>query len=141
MMARTEGGTMRSVIYQTFVLPASAETLYGMYLDAEEHAAFTGAPAKISEVPGSAFEAFGGLLLGTIVQVIKPRLIVQSWRSVNFADDDPDSTLIISFTPEQDGDGRVDLLHLDVPENDYQGVSGGWESRYFTPWLSYLQSK
>jgi len=59
MMARTEGGTMRSVIYQTFVLPASAETLYGMYLDAEEHAAFTGAPAKISGVPGSAFEAFG----------------------------------------------------------------------------------
>jgi len=73
--------------------------------------------------------------------VIKPRLIVQSWRSVNFADDDPDSTLIISFTPEEDGDGRVDLLHLDVPENDYQGVSGGWESRYFTPWLSYLQSR
>ena len=112
-----------------------------MYLNAEEHAAFTGAPAKISHEPGSAFEAFGGLLLGTVLQVIKPRLIVQSWRSVNFADDDPDSTLILTFTPEEDGDGRVDLLHLDVPENDFQGVSGGWESRYFTPWLSYLQNK
>ena len=73
--------------------------------------------------------------------MIKPRLIVQSWRSVNFADDDPDSTLILTFTPEEDGDGRIDLLHLDVPENDFQGVSGGWESRYFTPWLSYLQNK
>ncbi len=132
---------MRSVIFQTFVLPASAETLYDMYLNAEEHAAFTGAPAKICPEPGSAFEAFGGLLLGTVLQVIKPRLIVQSWRSVNFADDDPDSTLILTFTPEEDGDGRVDLLHLDVPENDFQGVSGGWESRYFTPWLSYLQNK
>ncbi len=132
---------MRSVIFQTFVLPASAETLYDMYLNAEEHAAFTGAPAKISQEPGSAFEAFGGLLLGAVLQVIKPRLIVQSWRSVNFADDDPDSTLILTFTPEEDGDGRVDLLHLDVPENDFQGVSGGWESRYFTPWLSYLQNK
>jgi activator of HSP90 ATPase len=132
---------MRSTIFKTVVLPASAETLYDMYMDPEIHGAFTGAPAKISDVAGSAFEAFGGLLLGTMLQVVKPRLIVQSWRSVNFAVEDQDSTLIISFTPEADGDGRIDLVHLDVPENDYQGVSGGWESRYFTPWLSYLQDQ
>jgi activator of HSP90 ATPase len=132
---------MRTTIFKTVVLPASAETLYDMYMDPEIHGAFTGAPAKISDVAGSAFEAFGGLLLGTMLQVVKPRLIVQSWRSVNFAEEDQDSTLIISFTPEADGDGRIDLVHLDVPENDYQGVSGGWESRYFTPWLSYLQDQ
>ena len=132
---------MRSTIFKTVVLPASADTLYDMYMDPEIHGSFTGAPAKISDEPGSAFEAFGGLLLGTILQVIKPRLIVQSWRSVNFAKEDPDSTLIISFTPEEDGEGRIDLVHLDVPEDDFQGVSGGWESRYFTPWLSYLQDQ
>ena len=132
---------MRTTIFKTFVLPAPAAALFEMYLDPEVHAAFTGAPAKISDEPGSPFEAFGGLLLGTMLQVIKPRLIVQSWRSVNFADEDPDSTLIIAFMPEEDGDGRIDLVHLDVPEGDYQGVSGGWESRYFTPWLSYLQNQ
>ncbi len=132
---------MRNTIFKTVVLPAPAETLYDMYMDPEIHGAFTGAPAKISEVAGSPFEAFGGLLLGTMLQVVKPRLIVQSWRSVNFAEEDPDSTLIISFTPEVDGEGRIDLVHLDVPEDDYQGVSGGWESRYFTPWLSYLQDQ
>jgi activator of HSP90 ATPase len=132
---------MRNTIFKTVVLPAPAETLYDMYMDPDIHAAFTDAPAKISDVAGSAFEAFGGLLLGTILQVIKPRLIVQSWRSVNFAEEDPDSTLIISFTPEADGDGRIDLVHLDVPDNDFQGVSGGWESRYFTPWLAYLQEQ
>jgi len=110
-------------------------------MDSEIHAAFTGEPAKISEVAGSAFEAFGGLLHGTTLQVVKTRLIVQSWRSVNFAKDDPDSTLIISFTPDEDGEGRIDLVHLDVPESDFQGVSGGWESRYFTPWLTYLQEQ
>ena len=112
-----------------------------MYMDPEIHGAFTGAPAKVSDEPGSAFEAFGGLLLGTMLQTVKPRLIVQSWRSVNFAEDDPDSTLIINFTPLEDGEGQIDLVHLDVPESDYQGVSGGWESRYFTPWLEYLQSQ
>jgi len=131
---------MRSTIYKTVVLPAPPAELYDMYMDTDTHAAFTGAPAKISEEAGSPFEAFGGLLKGTTLQVVKPMLIVQSWRSVNFADDDPDSTLIISFSPEDD-DGRIDLVHLDVPENDFQGVSGGWESRYFAPWLTYLQNR
>ncbi len=130
---------MRNIIFKTVVLPAPADKLYDMYMDSEIHGAFTGSTAKISDVAGSDFEAFGGLLLGTTLQVIKPRLIVQSWRSVNFAEDDADSTLIISFTPEEDGDGRIDLVHLDVPEEDFQGVAGGWESRYFTPWLEYLQ--
>lgn len=132
---------MRTSIYKTVVLPAPASTLFDMYMDTEIHGAFTGAPAKVSDEPGSAFEAFGGLLLGTMLQTVKPRLIVQSWRSVNFAEDDPDSTLIICFTPLEDGEGQIDLVHLDVPESDYQGVSGGWESRYFTPWLEYLQSQ
>lgn len=131
---------MRSTIYKTVVLPASAAELYEMYMNAEVHAAFTGAPAKISEQPGSPFEAFGGLLLGTMLQTVKSRLIVQSWRSVNFAKDDNDSTLILLFSPEED-DGRIDLVHLDVPENDYQGVTGGWDSRYFAPWLTYLQNR
>jgi len=130
---------MRSTIYKTVVLPATAATLYSMYMDSDVHAAFTAAPAKVSDQPGGPFEAFGGLLTGTMLQVVKSRLIVQSWRSVNFADADPDSTLILAFSPENDGDVRIDLVHLDVPENDFQGVSGGWESRYFTPWLEYLQ--
>lgn len=131
---------MRGTIVKSVVLPATAAELYGMYLDPEVHAAFTGAPARISAEPGSAFEAFGGLLTGRMLSTVRPRLIVQSWRSVNFADDDPDSTLIISFTPEGE-EGRIDLVHLDVPEGDYQGVTGGWDSRYFAPWLSYLQNR
>lgn len=131
---------MRKTICKTIVLPATPQDLYEMYMDPEVHAEITGAPAKISEESNSPFEAFGGLLYGKTVQVVKHRLIVQSWRSVNFARNDPDSTLVISFTPE-DEDGRIDLVHLDVPDSDFQGVSGGWESRYFAPWLTYLQSR
>jgi activator of HSP90 ATPase len=132
---------MRSTIFKTVVLPASAEELFSMYMDPAIHGEFTGAPARISDEAGSVFEAFGGLLKGRTLQVVKPRLIIQSWRSVNFADDDPDSTLIIMFTQEEENAGRIDLVHLDVPESDYQGVSGGWESRYFAPWLEYLQAR
>lgn len=131
---------MRNTICKTVVLPATAAELYEMYMDADVHSELTGAPAKICEEAGSPFQAFGGLVSGTTLQVVRHRLIVQSWRSVNFAKSDPNSTLIISFTPEDD-DGRIDLVHVNVPESDYQGVSGGWDSRYFAPWLNYLQSR
>ena len=91
----------------------------------------------VNAEPGSLFRAFGGQISGTMLSAIAPRLIVQSWRSVNFRDADPDSTLILAFAPEGQ-DGRIDLIHIDVPEQDYQGVTEGWEKYYWTPWRRYL---
>ena len=128
---------MRNVIRQSVVLPASAEKLFEMYLNPSTHRAITGAPADINDKRGFEFKAFDGALTGTILEVIKPRLIIQSWRSVNFMADDPDSTLILCFTSEGD-EGRIDLIHLDVPDQDYDGVDQGWEKYYWTPWRTYL---
>ncbi len=52
-------------------------------------------------------------------------------------DKDPDSTLILSLTSEGD-DGRIDLVHLDVPDQDYDAVNQGWEKYYWIPWRTYL---
>ncbi|MCI0401366.1 MAG: SRPBCC domain-containing protein [Gammaproteobacteria bacterium] len=130
---------MRNVIRQTVVLPAPADTLFDMYLDPKAHEAITGAPVVIGDKRGVEFRAFHGALTGTILAVIKPRLIVQSWRSTAFTSEDPDSTLILSFTQEGDG-GRIDLVHLDVPDHDIEGVTQGWEKYYWEPWRKYLQA-
>jgi hypothetical protein len=65
------------------------------------------------------------------------RLVIQSWRSTKFNDGDPDSTLILAFTPEG-ANGRIDLVHLDVPDHNYHGVVEGWETHYWGPWRRYL---
>jgi hypothetical protein len=91
----------------------------------------------IAAAAGSPFRAFYGRLGGTMLAAVASVLIVQSWRSVNFGATDPDSTLILGFAPDGDG-GRIDLVHLDVPECDYQGVTEGWEKFYWTPWRAYL---
>ena len=44
---------------------------------------------------------------------------------MQFNDNDPDSTLILTFTPVG-AEGRIDLVHLDVPIHDHQGVTEGW---------------
>ena len=129
---------MRNVIYDAVELPASAEALFEMYLSPSEHEKFTGSPVVIGEERGSEFRAFDGMLSGTILQVARPRLIVQSWRSSMFKSEDPDSTLILSFS-SGDGGGRIDLVHLDVPDHDMDGVTKGWKTHYWTPWRAYLE--
>ncbi len=131
---------MRSIIQQSVVLPATPEELWEMYLDPETHAAFTGDPVTIGREPRSPFRAFKDMLSGEILAVVRPTLIVQSWRSALFHDDDIDSTLILAFTDEGNG-GRIDLVHLDVPDHDYEGVIVGWEKFYWTPWKQYLETR
>lgn len=128
---------MRNVITQSVLLPASAAALFDMYLDPRAHEAITGFPVTIGSVGGSDFKAFGGVLSGTVLGVIRSSLIVQSWRSAKFGPADPDSTLILSFRPEG-GNGRIDLVHLDVPDHDYRGVVEGWEKFYWIPWRAFL---
>src|ERR1700719_4761074 len=98
---------MRTVISQSVVLPAPAEGLFAMYTDPAKHAAITGAPVAISVEPGSPFQAFNAALTGATLQIIPQRLVIQSWRSTKFNDGDPDSTLILAFTPEGTN-GRID---------------------------------
>lgn len=96
-------------------------------------------PVTISDSPGSSFSAFDGALSGSMLQVVPPSVVVQSWRSVSFYDSDPDSTLILFF--HNDGnEGRIELIHLDVPDQDYDGVTEGWEKFYWKPWRDFLDS-
>jgi uncharacterized protein YndB with AHSA1/START domain len=130
----------RRVIKQSVVLPAPGETLYAMYMDPARHAEITGGAAVISARAGSNFSAFDGTLWGTTLAVVPPRLIVQSWRSENFHDTDPDSTLFLAFAAHGEN-GRIDLVHLDVPRQDYAGVKKGWEIYYWQPWRAYLERR
>jgi uncharacterized protein YndB with AHSA1/START domain len=128
---------MPRTIQLAATLPAHPDRLFDMYLDSAEHEAFTGAPVTISAHAGAPFRAFGGVLTGTVLQVVPKRLIVQSWRSSNFAPTDLDSTLVLTFWPEKEG-GRIELVHVNVPEQDFAGVSQGWEKFYWAPWRQRL---
>jgi activator of HSP90 ATPase len=118
-------------------LPAPPERLFDMYLDPAEHAAFTGKPVVIGKNPASSFRAFEGAIWGTILHTEPKRLIVQTWRSVNFPAVAGDSILVLSFCSQGDG-GRIELTQVNVADEDFAGVSHGWEKYYWTPWRSYL---
>ncbi len=118
-------------------LPASPDRLFDMYLDAEAHASFTGAAVTIEPRAGTAFSAFDGMLSGATLHVEPKRLIVQRWRSGNWPAEAIDSILTLSFWSEQDG-ARIELVHANVPDEDFAGVSEGWAKYYWGPWRTYL---
>ena len=127
-----------NVILAAF-FPATPDQLFDMYLDPQEHAAFTGSPVSIGQSPGTSFRAFDGMLSGTILHVEPKRLIVQTWRSRNWPLEALDSILTLSFWPQEVG-SRIELVHVNVPDEDFAGVSQGWEKYYWNPWRAHLNA-
>jgi uncharacterized protein YndB with AHSA1/START domain len=134
-----EDQNMPRIIQQAAFFPVSPERLFDMYLDPVAHAAFTGGPVIIGDQAGAAFQAFGGMVSGTVLQVVPKRLIVQSWRVAHWKPEDMDSTLILTFWPEGEG-ARIELVQVNVADHDFAGVSQGWEKYYWSSWLEYLQA-
>jgi activator of HSP90 ATPase len=119
-------------------LPAAADRLFDMYLDPSQHEAFSGSPVTVSAQPSSPFNAFGGQLSGRMLYTVPKTMIVQVWRSTHFKPDDMDSILVLTFTP-QGNSGRIDLVHVNVADQDVQGVTEGWKKYYWEPWRRYLE--
>jgi len=130
---------MPRTILQAATFLASPDRLFDMYLDPAAHAAFTGLPVMIGSQAGAEFRAFDGMISGTILQIVPKRLIVQSWRASHWKLEEIDSTLILTFWPDEAG-GRIELVHVNVADHDFAGVSQGWEKYYWSPWRQYLQA-
>ena len=131
---------MPRIVKQTVTLPARAKDLYAMYLSPRAHRVITGHKVEISSRSGAKFSAFGGALRGKMLHTIPGRLIVQSWRSTHFKKGDVDSTLILRFTPKG-ASGRIDLVHVNVPDHDYRGINNGWKNYYWKPWRKFLAQR
>lgn len=136
---RASTRNMSKTIQQTVTLSAPSDRLYSMYLDPRAHGGFTGNQVTIAENPGSPFSAFGGMLSGQILQLIPGRLIVQSWRSMKFHEDDIDSTLVLAFSPAGEGLGKIEMVHVNVPDHDAKDVEEGWPQHYWEPWRKFLE--
>jgi activator of HSP90 ATPase len=131
---------MTKPIQQSVRFAATPARLFEMYMDSAKHSAATGGHAKLSRKAGGTFTAWNKMLRGRNLMIVPNRMIVQSWRSINFKPGDPDSILILEFS-KAPGGARVDMIHVNVPAQDHQGVSRGWPKYYWHPWKKYLKAK
>jgi activator of HSP90 ATPase len=126
---------MTTTLRQKIRFRASASALYDAFLSAKTHAAFTGAPARISDKPGAKFRVVD-YATGENLSLTKGRQIIQTWRADDWDEAAPDSVLILNFSD----DGTLEMVHAGVPDDQKAALADGWRQYYWKPLRAYLKN-
>jgi activator of HSP90 ATPase len=118
---------------------AKPSEVYEALMDSVRHAAFSGAPAKISRKEGGAFQCYDGSIDGRNVELIENERIVQAWR---ISDWDEGIWSIVHFELAKSKKGtKLVFDHSGIPEDARDGIDEGWTSHYWNPIQKYLAKK
>lgn len=121
----------------TTEIKAPAEKIYKAWLNSNEHAKMTEAESAIaSHNIGDIFKAHGEYIFGKNIELVPNKKIVQTWRTVEFLDTEPDSLLEIIFE-ENDSKTKITLKHTNVSNMKYKQ---GWIDYYFVPMKNYFEA-
>jgi len=118
------------------LIPADPQEVYSAWLSSDGHSQMTGSPASVSAEVGGEFEAWDGYIHGRNLELEYAKRIVQSWRTFEFNEDDPDSRLEITLelVGEQT---RLTLRHMGLPPHGGK-YEQGWVESYFEPMKEYF---
>ncbi len=115
-----------------------AEKLYKAWLSPVHHGAMSyGGEAHIDPVVGGDFDCGDGYVWGKTLELDPGRRLVQSWRTTDFAEDQPDTTLQVTFTDNDEG-CTLTLVHNGFPEDQVADYLHGWNEFYLAPMRIYF---
>ena len=113
-------------------LPATPERVFKAWMSSEEHTAMTGGVAHVTPEVGANFDAWDGYIRGRTLELEPGRRILQTWRTLHFGADDPDSQIEVLLKP--DGGAMIlTLKHSQVPDGQTSYQESGWRLYYFEP--------
>jgi len=102
------------------VVPAEPQRVFAAWMDAKEHAAFTGGGEAIVEPwAGGRFTSWEGYIHVIFLGVDAGKRIVQTWRTVEFPPEARDSRLVVEF---DGGNHRERLTSDDRRQNRLIGA-------------------
>ncbi len=130
---------MATTIRQTVEFDAPPHTVFEALMDSKKHAAFTGSKASISRKVGGKISAWDGYIEGKNLRIEKDKVIVQSWRTTDFQEKDPDSEVMFHFSKKGKGT-RLIFVHSKVPNRLAEEFRQGWIDSYWVPLKAYLES-
>jgi activator of HSP90 ATPase len=119
------------------IVPAAPRAIFDAWMSSAGHAAMTGAGATVRARVAGPYSAWDGYITGRTLALDPGRRIVQSWRTAEFAEGDPDSTIEVLLDPVRGGT-RVTIRHTGVPADQTGYERGGWQENYFEPMQAYF---
>lgn len=126
---------------QSLILKETFETtpavLYHAWLNSDSHSKMTGGEATCSDTIGASFSTWDGYITGVNIELVKNQLIVQSWRTIEFMNEDEDSILTIELVAISDVKTELTLTHQNIPQGQTQ-YRQGWIDHYFMPMKDFF---
>ena len=120
---------------QYFIIPAQPEEIYLALTNPATLQLWTGEPAEMSTEPGSEFSLWEESIIGRNLEFETNKKIVQQWY---FGDQEPPSIVTIKLHPHKQGTS-VELLHTNIPDEDFDEIVAGWNSNYFSSLKEFYQ--
>ncbi len=122
------------------IIPAEPKTVYAAWMSSKGHSEMTGSAAKVSARVGGAFSAWDGYISGKTLEINAPARLLQTWRTTEFSDKEPDSQLEVLFEKARGGT-RVTLVHTRIPAGHGPEYRKGWLDFYFKPMKEHFASR
>jgi uncharacterized protein YndB with AHSA1/START domain len=108
-------------------IPATPEEVYMALTNPVTIQLWTGENAEMSIEMGSEFSLWDGSISGRNIEFEAGKKIVQEWY---FGDQPEESIVTILLHPKGSGTS-VELIHTNIPDEDYQDIVEGWNMSYF----------
>lgn len=116
-----------------FEVPAPPEEVYRALTFQPTVQLWTGAPATMSEEPGTEFSLWEGNISGKNLAFEPGKKIIQEWY---FGDHEPESIVTLILHPYKHGTS-VELRHVNIPDEDYEDMVEGWNEVYFASLIDF----
>jgi len=110
-----------------FIIPAKPEEIYLALTNPATLQLWTGEPAMMSTIPGSEFSLWEESIVGKNLEFELNKKIVQQWY---FGEQEPVSIVTIKLHEHKQG-SSVELLHTNIPDEDFDEIVEGWNNNYF----------
>ncbi len=127
---------MKTII-QDYHVNAPIEKVWEALVNPQDINNWGGGPAKMDDKEGTKFSLWGGDIHGTNIEVEVFKKLVQEWYGGKW-----EEPSIVTFKLEKDKGGtKLQLLHENVPDNEYEDIDKGWKEYYLGPLKKYLESE
>ncbi len=107
-------------------IKAEAEDIYAALTNPFTIELWSGYPAVMSTEPGTEFSMWDGDIVGKNIEFEINRRVVQQWY---FGEQDVESLATLKIF-EQKNHCQVELVHTNIPEEDYDDICEGWTEYY-----------
>ena len=122
-------------IKKHYLIQSEVELVYTALTNPLTIEMWTGAPAVMKDEVGTEFSLWDGDITGVNLELVKNQKIKQQWY---FEGEEGESIVTITLSPEGKNT-RIELLHIDIPDEAFENIVDGWDRFYFKPLKQLLE--